>query len=61
MRKHDIHQENIKTWTRSPIRLPYANCVARAIGGDFRVASIEGYGTDRYVYFPASGIAGISI
>lgn len=49
------------TWTHSPIRLPYAYCAARVIGGDVTIASIEGYGTDRQLYLPAAGIENLCI
>ncbi|KAF5215401.1 putative pyruvate dehydrogenase (lipoamide) kinase [Trypanosoma cruzi] len=49
------------TWIHSPIRMPYAYCAARVIGGDISVVSIEGYGTDRILYFPRSGIRDIHI
>lgn len=54
-------QDKFKTWTQSPIRLPYAWCAARVIGGDITLASIEGYGTDRQLYLPSSGISNCRI
>eukprot|EP00164_Ancoracysta_twista_P003487 GFYU01004651.1.p1 GENE.GFYU01004651.1~~GFYU01004651.1.p1 ORF type:complete len:402 (-),score=11.35 GFYU01004651.1:338-1543(-) len=48
---------SIKTgagWNHTPIRMPYAVVAARCIGGDVSVASIEGMGTDRYLYIPNS-------
>lgn len=58
---NDFNEDNIRTWTCSPIRLPYAYCAAQTIGGGLSVASIEGYGTDRQLYFPSTGICGLSI
>lgn len=49
------------TWIHSPIRLSYANCAAKCIGGNVTVASIQGYGTDRQLYMPAAGISRITI
>lgn len=48
---------SIKTgagWNHTPIRMPYAVVAARCVGGDVSVASIEGHGTDRYLYIPNS-------
>ncbi|EAN79441.1 pyruvate dehydrogenase (lipoamide) kinase, putative [Trypanosoma equiperdum] len=45
-----------KTWTHSPIRLPYAYCAAKVLGGDISVVSIDGYGTDRFLHLPSDGI-----
>lgn len=61
--KNGQHQdsEQIPTWTSSPIRLPYAYCAARVIGGNLTVASVEGYGTDRQLYLPSTGLLGVSI
>lgn len=50
-----------ETWIHSPIRLSYANCAANCFGGNVTVASIEGYGTDRQLYVPATGVSGILI
>lgn len=50
-----------ETWIHSPIRLSYANCAANCFGGNVTVASIEGYGTDRQLYVPATGVAGVMI
>ncbi|RNF04223.1 putative pyruvate dehydrogenase (lipoamide) kinase [Trypanosoma conorhini] len=56
------HEKKVcKTWIHSPIRMPYAYCAARAIGGDISVVSIEAYGTDRILYIPRSGLKDISI
>jgi pyruvate dehydrogenase kinase 2/3/4 len=51
----------IFSWTSTPFRLSYAHCAARVIGGNLTVASIEGYGTDRQVYLPSSGLMGVSL
>lgn len=58
---HDSSHDKFKTWIQSPIRLPYAYCAARVIGGDVTSASIEGYGTDRQLYLPATGVSNVSI
>lgn len=50
-----------ETWIHSPIRLSYANCAANCFGGNVTVASIEGYGTDRHLYIPATGVTGLAI
>ncbi|AIN98636.2 pyruvate dehydrogenase (lipoamide) kinase, putative [Leishmania panamensis] len=55
------NQDSISTWTSSPIRLPYAYNAARVIGGNITLASIEGYGTDRQLYLPSTGLAGVSL
>ncbi|CBZ34389.1 pyruvate dehydrogenase (lipoamide) kinase, putative [Leishmania donovani] len=55
------NQDTISTWTSSPIRLPYAYNAARVIGGNITLASIEGYGTDRQLYLPSTGLAGVSL
>ncbi|KAG5493012.1 hypothetical protein JKF63_01593 [Porcisia hertigi] len=55
------NEESISTWTSSPIRLPYAYSAARAIGGNITLASIEGYGTDRQLYLPSTGLSGLSL
>ncbi|ESL11281.1 pyruvate dehydrogenase (lipoamide) kinase [Trypanosoma rangeli SC58] len=57
----DNEKKAAKTWIHSPIRMPYAYCAARVMGGDISVVSIEGYGTDRILYIPRSGIKNISI
>ncbi|ORC84628.1 pyruvate dehydrogenase (lipoamide) kinase [Trypanosoma theileri] len=49
------------TWIHSPIRMPYAYCAAQTIGGDISVFSIEGYGTDRILYLPSTGVQNIHI
>lgn len=49
------------TWIHSPIRMPYAHCAAQAISGDISVVSIEGYGTDRVLYIPFTGVKDIRI
>ncbi|KEG08447.1 pyruvate dehydrogenase (lipoamide) kinase [Trypanosoma grayi] len=49
------------TWTHSPIRMAYAYCAAKAIDGDISVVSIDGYGTDRILHIPSTGIEGIHI
>ncbi|KPA78988.1 putative mitochondrial pyruvate dehydrogenase (lipoamide) kinase [Leptomonas pyrrhocoris] len=61
--KNIQHHEDalIRTWTTSPLRLPYAYCAARVIGGNLTVASIEGYGTDRQLYLPSTGLMGVSL
>lgn len=56
-----MSDDKCKTWIQSPIRLPYAYCAARVIGGDLTVASIEGYGTDRQLYLPSTGLLKFSI
>ncbi|KAG8340112.1 putative Mitochondrial branched chain alpha ketoacid dehydrogenase kinase [Trypanosoma vivax] len=48
--------KNSNTWIHSPIRLPYAYCAARVLGGDISVISVDGYGTDRFLYLPSDGI-----
>ncbi|KAG5477892.1 hypothetical protein GH5_04746 [Leishmania sp. Ghana 2012 LV757] len=55
------NQESISTWTSSPIRLPYAYNAARVIGGNISLASIEGYGTDRQLYLPSTGLIGVCL
>lgn len=49
-------QSYTKPWTGSPIRLAYASRVAHLLGGHIDVASIDGYGIDRYLYLPTSNI-----
>ncbi|KPI84354.1 putative pyruvate dehydrogenase (lipoamide) kinase [Leptomonas seymouri] len=50
-----------RSWPSSPFRLPYGYCAARVMKGKLTVASIEGYGTDRQLYLPSTGIMGISL
>lgn len=61
--KNVQHQDHslISSWISSPLRLPYAYCAARVIGGKLTVASIEGYGTDRQLYLPSTGLIGVSL
>lgn len=49
----------ISGWKSNPLRLPYSDCAARVIGGNITVASIEGYGTDRQLYLPSTGLIGV--
>ncbi|CCD16547.1 unnamed protein product [Trypanosoma congolense IL3000] len=53
--------KHAKTWIHSPIRLPYAYCAARVLGGDISVVSVDGYGTDRFLHLPAEGMKGVHI
>eukprot|EP00758_Cryptobia_borreli_P001600 Tbor_TRINITY_DN2376_c0_g1::TRINITY_DN2376_c0_g1_i1::g.202::m.202/K00898/PDK2_3_4; pyruvate dehydrogenase kinase 2/3/4 len=41
-------------WNHAPIRIPYAVVAARSMGGDITVSSMEGVGTQRYLYIPTS-------
>ncbi|CAD2219987.1 pyruvate dehydrogenase kinase [Angomonas deanei] len=52
---------NCSTWSKSPIKIPYAYCAAKVFGGDVSYVSIDGYGTDRQVVFPSHGLTGCSI
>lgn len=56
---HTMPSSEIKTWTHSPIRLPYGWRASHVIGGNVRLGSVEGYGTDRYFYIPARGVGHI--
>ena len=52
----DLHQ-----WMQSGVRFPYARVSSRVFGGDIKLISVPGHGTDAYYYCPTNGLPNMEL